>query len=189
MGRDDHPSGKMRGMRRLLRWAFNFAAVVSAVQWAREYINNGDLEESAFGVQAESGGLFRAYEVGVNAKEVVFSEAWGPLSVYALHPGFTAHESLPHVMRATQPPMALGFDFQEVLVATINFRALVAPYWFAVSATAILPVTWMLRAPLRGLFRRSRQRPGLCPSCGYDLRATPDLCPECGTIPSDKGAT
>jgi hypothetical protein len=32
------------------------------------------------------------------------------------------------------------------------------------------------------ILRRGRRRPGLCPSCGYDLRATPGRCPECGTV-------
>lgn len=28
---------------------------------------------------------------------------------------------------------------------------------------------------------RAGPEPGLCPECGYDLRATPGRCPECGT--------
>ena len=29
-----------------------------------------------------------------------------------------------------------------------------------------------------------RRKDGLCPECGYDLRATPGRCPECGAVPS-----
>ncbi len=32
----------------------------------------------------------------------------------------------------------------------------------------------------RARVKRSRLHKGLCPSCGYDVRATPQQCPECG---------
>jgi hypothetical protein len=56
------------------------------------------------------------------------------------------------------------------------------PYWFAVMATAILPASRFLPPVLRWLRRRRGIRLGLCPRCGYDLRATPGRCPECGKV-------
>jgi hypothetical protein len=50
------------------------------------------------------------------------------------------------------------------------------PFWEIAALAAILPVLWMT-TPLR---RRHRNQSGLCPVCGYDLRATPGRCPECG---------
>jgi hypothetical protein len=51
------------------------------------------------------------------------------------------------------------------------------PHWFPLLFTLVLPAVW-LRAFRR---RRYRRRNGLCPVCGYDLRASTDRCPECGT--------
>jgi hypothetical protein len=59
-------------------------------------------------------------------------------------------------------------------------------YPFAVFAAAAS--AWPLA---RRVARRRTARlltRGICPSCGYDLRATPDLCPECGYIPAGKAA-
>ena len=58
------------------------------------------------------------------------------------------------------------------------------PHALVVAACVVLPARSLLharRARLRG-------RRDLCPSCGYDLRATPDRCPECGLLQVEPSA-
>jgi hypothetical protein len=52
-----------------------------------------------------------------------------------------------------------------------------SPYWPFVLGSLVLPAYWTGRQYPR--LMRAR-RVGLCPTCGYDLRASPERCPECG---------
>jgi hypothetical protein len=56
--------------------------------------------------------------------------------------------------------------------------------WMSVdlpAATSVLYPAVLILVIWHFRHHRQRPRPGLCPTCGYDLRASKNRCPECGT--------
>jgi hypothetical protein len=76
----------------------------------------------------------------------------------------------------------LGFGVAELPYLTpssilVNdLHVVILPIWSLLLPLSVPPALLLLRVRRRKI----RLRRGLCPTCGYDLRATPDKCPECG---------
>jgi hypothetical protein len=62
-------------------------------------------------------------------------------------------------------------------------------WWQAMAAALMVPVTWSGTRIWACLHSYLNGRNGLCPSCGYDLRASLERCPECGMMKSDVRAS
>lgn len=79
---------------------------------------------------------------------------------------------------------ALGFVIQTSgerhgNLVTLDSRLMLVPLWFVFALS--LPLSSLAVVKLYHLrLRCQRSTKGLCPNCGYDLRATPGRCPECG---------
>ena len=74
-------------------------------------------------------------------------------------------------------PFATTFTRDE-LTRRSSDSYVTVPYWLIAVPAVILCATRLAR-----YVRSRRPRPGMCPRCGYDLRATPEGCPECGIKP------
>jgi hypothetical protein len=111
-----------------------------------------------------------------------FAYAWedtpiGPVSLtYAMVRVTPAPPGLPPSYGMQRQPVLLP---PAAATARRTATSFTIPHWAVVLLFATVPLLWCLRfrLPLR---RYRRRRRGLCPDCGYDLRATPDHCPECG---------
>jgi hypothetical protein len=80
-------------------------------------------------------------------------------------------------------PIGSALAGSEWVLETRGWRLVRVPYWFLAVAGALWPGIWVVgrvrRIVAAERLRRARER-GVCPGCGYDLRASGERCPECG---------
>jgi hypothetical protein len=175
-------------MRRLLRWTFNTLAMASlllclatAGLWVRTYwvgdeffahrpdASGSVAEHYAFNIWSHRGRLGGSFgwserpEAGPIPRWEFEFKHWseGPIALAIGDYGFSSFRGVSE-------------DF------AFNTRTWSLPDWALVSAFAVLPAIFAFRQIRAVRRRRHRARLGLCPACGYDLRASPGRCPECG---------
>ena len=109
---------------------------------------------------------------GATVEKAVGRE-WGLETREAQDPIIRAHHAWGGFAYEMFPVPVDACDTGGALIVEAGF-----PLWLPATLFALLPTA---RASRR--LQRST-RPGHCPRCGYDLRATPDRSPECGTEPA-----
>jgi hypothetical protein len=165
------------------RKLFNLSTVLSLLlcaatiaMWARSYWISDSWEWHRH---------YRTRFVAINRGRVLVQVNHGPSGTEEFSPiDHYAYVMKPTETRGLGRPWRFGgFWVEDLSFAPTASRAAWLPYTdVVVPLYALLIVSLILPAlTLRRLLRARMRKAGLCPKCGYDLRATPQRCPECGT--------
>ncbi|MFT3788496.1 MAG: hypothetical protein QM770_20380 [Tepidisphaeraceae bacterium] len=191
-------------MRRAGRYIFNGLTAVSVVGlilllalWVRSYYVGDYFQWQSFRDDGGDTAYWYQYRLktGTGFLHVLrIEQQMGGDKLKQLQPALESFEAFSNRWSAEKPP----FDPRDDL---ISGRGVLSDFVYerrALSQSSHLPPAeqvrlllpmWALALPLIvfpatsvvGLWRRRRMsHAGLCPACGYDLRASPQRCPECG---------
>ena len=169
-------------MRRLARHLFTLCSAASLVLcvvvlalWVRSYFAIDGVEYTGAG-----GGMSGHQSKGQVAVAFGFGTPAPPTGLLRMSgPALSLDQSLvgPVAFRR------FGFASQS-FNGPVRGRLLIVPHWFLAGVLAVLPGGKLVHRRLRRASRRAAA--GLCPACGYDLRASPERCPECGTLAGER---
>jgi hypothetical protein len=178
----------MRRARRILVNAFSALSLIlffaTVVLWARSYDHGHERLDGFYRDGKRGYGAVYSWRGGVwlfvsaNTGYPQSPETWGRLrglawEVRTRRLGFTGL-----AVSETHRPLGIGYE-KGIDRWSGQWRLWVASHWLLCLVFGSAPALATIRAT-RGRWRRRRS--GLCPACGYDLRATPDRCPECGRV-------
>ncbi len=183
-------------MNRLVAWFLAAALLVAIASWGISFLyphalrlprgyglrcENGTVQlrrETETDLQLDAAGIVRVVEVPIGTSSMVRFARPGlgvRLALSPWRPYSTAFFSLGGFLALPGGEQA-HFGYQ-IDVWSVAHWTLAAPLLLLIACCAFI-------ARRR---RRDRER-GLCPACGYDLRATPNRCPECGGATPSKPA-
>ena len=178
-------------MRRLARWIWNFATLLSLLLLAAVvvlWVRSGTVIDGYYWDGGRGTHDLRAVRSALGEVQYANERTGYPSVLVPFHRGFASERGNPLSLRyagSAYPTAGRASRWGPVRVHRVN------TYWFAVTVEdwALLVLAGLIPAVRvarfgRKLHRRTRLPAGSCPGCGYDLRATPDRCPECGRATS-----